>query len=203
LALGSHFTQGSLRSSGTSRLTARSMVQTDNTHVRMGGASLTAALCKTPTLPHPDASSKARKRSNRSRFGSSAAVTINNQHGRHGRILSLRGRLQFRRCRFTVTGAGRLHSPATHNRQRHGTGNQTIGNHSTNLQPPFCGSCAMSSVSSCTISFQHSWTASQLAACPPVSPRGPRLLHLATNVSPSTRPARDRHVLRNLCWQPN
>ena len=91
----------------------------------------------------------------------SAAVTINNTAtGGTGGFIVYEGGSNSGVAAFTVTGAGATSQPSNSQvGSASGTGNQTIGNHLNQLATAdFAGSCAMSGVSSCTISFQHSWT---------------------------------------------
>ena len=92
---------------------------------------------------------------------STSAVTINNTSGSGtGGFIVYEGGSNSGVAAFTVTGAGATSQPSNSQvGSASGTGNQTIGNHLNQLATAdFAGSCAMSSVSSCTISFQHSWT---------------------------------------------
>jgi hypothetical protein len=92
---------------------------------------------------------------------STSAVTINNTSGSGtGGFIVYEGGSNSGVAAFTVTGAGAtIQASNSQVGSASGTGNQTIGNHLNQLATAdFAGSCAMSSVSSCTISYQHSWT---------------------------------------------
>ena len=91
----------------------------------------------------------------------SAAVTINNTAtGGTGGFNVYEGGANSSVSAFSVSGAGAtIQASNSQVGSASGTGNQTIGNHLNQLATAdFAGSCAMSSVTSCTISFQHSWT---------------------------------------------
>lgn len=92
---------------------------------------------------------------------STSAVTINNTSGSGtGGFIVYEGGSNSGVAAFTVTNAGATSQPSNSQiGSASGTGNQTIGNHLNQLATAdFAGSCAMSGVSSCTVSFQHSWT---------------------------------------------
>ena len=89
-----------------------------------------------------------------------AAVVVNNHsYGGTGGFVVYEGGANYSTAAFTVAGNGSFSS--ANNGQvgnASGTGNLTLGNHLNQLATAdFAGSCAMSGVSSCTISFQHLW----------------------------------------------
>ena len=91
----------------------------------------------------------------------SAAVTINNTAtGGTGGFNVYEGGANSSVSAFSVSGSGAGYFAGnTQIGSASGTGNGTIGNHLNQLATAdFAGSCAMSGVSSCTISFQHSWS---------------------------------------------
>jgi len=90
-----------------------------------------------------------------------AAVVVNNHsYGGTGGFIVYEGGASYTTEAFGVTGAGvGYFAGNTQIGSASGTGNGTIGNHLNQLATAdFAGSCSMSSTSSCTISFQHSWT---------------------------------------------
>jgi hypothetical protein len=92
---------------------------------------------------------------------SKAAVTVNNTStGGTGGFIVYEGGANSSTAAFTVTSSGATSQPSNSQvGSASGTGNQTIGNHLNQLATAdFAGSCSMSGTSSCTISFQHSWS---------------------------------------------
>jgi hypothetical protein len=95
-----------------------------------------------------------------------AAVVVNNHsYGGTGGFIVYEGGASYTTEAFGVTGAGvGYFAGNTQIGSASGTGNGTIGNHLNQLATAdFAGHCTMTGATSCTISFQHSW--SSIPAC--------------------------------------
>ena len=101
---------------------------------------------------------------------STAAVTVNNTStGGTGGFIVYEGGANSSTAAFTVTSSGATSQPSNSQvGSASGAGNQTIGNHLNQLATAdFAGSCAISSGTTCTISFQHSWTSQPACSVTP------------------------------------
>jgi hypothetical protein len=95
-----------------------------------------------------------------------AAVVVNNHsYGGTGGFIVYEGGANYTVEAFGVTGSGAGYFAGnTQIGSASGTGNGVIGNHLNQLATAdFAGHCTMTSATSCTISFQHSW--SSIPAC--------------------------------------
>ena len=107
----------------------------------------------------------------------SAAVTVNNTStGGTGGFIVYEGGANYNTAAFTVSGAGATSQPGNSQiGSATGTGNVSMGNHLNQIGTgDFAGTCTMTSGTTCTVGFQHSW--SSYPACH-VTPEGTTALY--------------------------
>jgi hypothetical protein len=117
--------------------------------------------------------------------GSSAVVINNTSTGGTGGFIVYQGGANYNTAAFTIAGNGSFSSASNGQvGSASGTGNLALGNHLNQLATAdFAGHCSMSSSSSCTVSFQHSWGSIPACGITPQFAVGNRIYYTwATNV---------------------